>query len=110
MFKVKPQRPPPPVPPANKDGKELEPRHHVISYYDPTGVWGLVAAGIQARLPIKEVRWKSTAVIRKLDLDIVNFDEKTSLPPSQHVQNLYKAPFVNIMVLNGDVNIFFSLV
>lgn len=102
MFKTKPQRPPP-IPPVKKEGKESEPRHHIISYYDPTGVWGLVAAGIQARLPIKEARWKTNAVIRKLNLDIVNFDGKAPLPSSQHVSNLYNAPFVNIMILNGDV-------
>lgn len=109
MFKSKPQRPPPPAPSAKKDGKESEPRHHIISYYDPTGVWGLVAAGIQARLPIKEARWKSNAVIRKLNLDIVNFDGKAPFPSSQHVSNLYNAPFVNIMILNGDVNSIFKI-
>lgn len=101
--KIKPQRPPPPVPPGKKEALEPEQKHHIISYYDPTGVWSLVAAGIQARLPINEIRWKSNAVIRNLYLDTVNFDGKTPPIASQHVSNLYKAPFVNIMILNGDV-------
>lgn len=102
MFKTKPQRPPP-MPPSKGEAQEQEPRHHVISYYDPTGVWGLVAAGIQSRLPIKEIKLKSGPVIKNLDLEIVNFDGKAPSQASLHVSNLYKAPFINIMVLNGDV-------
>ena len=77
-------------------------KHPLVSYKDPTeNTWAILKPVLDSKSSVQKLAW-GNYIIRKLKFDFVSTEE---IPPnsSKRIEDFYKQPFVDMLILDGDV-------
>lgn len=78
-------------------------KNPLVSYKDATGgkTWSILEPGLTSRFPIPELIW-GNYIIKQLEITFVN---SADMPPkpSKRIEDLHNMPFIDMLILDGDV-------